>query len=128
MGINFSHFDTGISHRAFSEFRTRLAEAAGIPIRELTDSYDWRDGRLECTCRASRSWHEFDDPIIPFLMAGDTEASFSPTECRSIKRRLQEIASGLHGSQHEYTRSLAFDLATAMSKASFLGEEFYWIG
>ncbi len=128
MGINFSHWDTGVSHRTFHTFRFRIADAAGIPLRDLIDTTEWRDGRLDVTRRASRAWEEFTDPIVLFLKAFDTEASFTPQQCRSIKRRLQEIASGMHESEDEWVRVMAFDLATAMSMASFMNESFTWIG
>jgi hypothetical protein len=126
MGIAFSHCHVSIPHRWFGTLQERLAEEAGI--RHYANWWRRTVSEEELKPFERVAWHEYKDPLEPFLKAGSVEGSLSPEECLALKRRFRELAARWTRREDQGLRELALALAEGMALAAFNGERFTWHG
>jgi len=118
MGCDFSHCGLRMSYGGFRSLVDRLAEEAGIALREM-EGYG-----------GSVPWKDVNDPLVPLLNAFDEYGGgeVAGSACPELSRRLWEIAECWSDSRHKNHgwHEQCAQLAHAVGEAGFLGEAFYW--
>lgn len=102
MGLGFIGSSASWSYSGFSDFRTKLAEEAGIRLKDMEGFCDEGEGI---------PWSSINEPLEPFLNHSDCEGELTPEEMAKVFPRMRELVSRWPDSYH---RSRGLQLASDM--------------
>jgi hypothetical protein len=113
MGLDISHGAWSGSYGAFSRWRQKIAQVAGIPPLQFMEGF-WQKGRYddpfrEMACEAPNIAATFydslpikwdilkADPLHILLYHSDCDGEIAPDDCKQIADRLEELLPLLEG-------------------------------
>jgi hypothetical protein len=113
MAIRFTECDAfSYMGDEFIDFCRAAAAAIGVDIRRMEGF------------GGTNTWQSVDDAITPLLGTTHRTGSLPAEQCRSVARRLRQLARGW--ANGEFAKQVATELSDGMETAAYHGRPFKW--